>query len=78
MGKDKDKHNIGNGFEQKSSLNAPALTEEERRHRGEKVVEALRKAREEAQKNGLTPKIAQDILDEYYAEKYGKKEDKDA
>ncbi len=69
MNDDKDKGEIKPGFGEKTARNAPALTEEERERGGQRVIEALDRLREEALKNGLTPEIATEILEEYYAEK---------
>jgi len=69
MSDDKDKGDMKSGFEGKTARNAPALTEEDRERGGLKVIEALDRLRKEALKNGLTPEIATEILEEYYAEK---------
>lgn len=75
MGNNKDKGEIKPGFDGKTARNAPALTEEERERKGREVIEALERLREEAVKNGLTPEIATEILEEYYAEKRSAKAD---
>lgn len=72
MSDDKDKGEIKPGFGKKTARNAPALTEEERERSGMRVIEALDRLSEEALKNGLTPEIATEILEEYYAEKKAK------
>lgn len=56
-------------FNSKSSRNAPSKTPEERRRAGLKVIESLNKLREQAQANGLTEEIAEEIMNEYYEEK---------
>ncbi len=74
MNDDNEKGDMKSGFEGKTAHNAPALTEAERERKGLEVIEALDRLREEALKNGLTPEIATEILEEYYAEKRAAKD----
>lgn len=78
MGEDQNNQDLGKGFEEKSSYLAPSLTEEERQRTGNKVIKTLRMMRQKALDAGLNEDMAQEIMDEYYAEKKSREEDHNA
>lgn len=78
MGEDQNNQDLGKGFEEKSSYLATSLTEEERQRTGNKVIKTLRMMRQKALDAGLNEDMAQEIMDEYYAEKKSREEDHNA
>lgn len=60
------------GFDEKSHKNADPMTSGERLRKGADVMDALDTIAEKAQKNGLTEDVLEDILGDFYDEKYGK------
>lgn len=65
----KDTSDIQQRFSKKASKKAPSLTEEERLRKTKKLIKTLDDSALEAQENGLTEELGEQILEELRKER---------